>query len=710
MARRTLSLTAILTAIFLTVALAAAGGASARGRHYVAGSAGVGDPYYPLYGNGGYNVGHYLLKLSYSPSSDRLHGKATISARATQNLYQFNLDLQGLHVRSVAVDGERARWSRSQDHELTIRPRHKLDRGDHFTTVIRYGGVPRSQVAGDFVSGFLHTDDGALIAGEPEVAANWFPVNDHPSDKASYTIKMTVPAGLEVVSNGELLRRASHHGRTTWTWNESSPMASYLATATLGQFRVHAYQANGLQMYDAVDPDLYQPLAAPRTGNGYVFSQRANSSYKRLTRTLPVPAAGGHLSFWIARDTEQDWDFAFVEARTPGQDDWTTLPDVNGHTSQDVGFSCPNGWLGLHPQLAHYQTATDAGCDPTGTTGAWWAATGASDGWEQWDVDLSAWAGASVEVSIAYASDEFVQGAGVFLDDIVGPAGVGSTSFEDDTDPMDGWTVSGAPAGSEPNANDFTRGSAADAPSTGDIIDAVFARQPEILGFLASNFGPYPFSSGGGIVDDWPLQFALENQTRTIYSKDFFSDEINGAFVVVHENAHQWYGDDVSVGQWRDIWLNEGFATYAEWLWSEHEDLGTAQENFDFWYNEIPADDPFWSVVVADPGVEHLFDGQSYIRGAMTLHQLRLAVGDDAFFTILRDWASSRSGKTGTTVQFERLAERVSGQQLDALFQTWLFTPEKPVLPAAQALRKAGPSTPPAAAASELTRMKLSRS
>ncbi len=538
------------------------------------------------------------------------------------------------------------------------------------------------------------------------MAANWFPVNDHPSDKATYTFKITVPAGLEVVANGELRGRSTHHGRTTWTWSERSPMNSYLATATMGQFRVHVYEASDRSMYDAVDPDLYGPLVAPHTGSSYLFSQIANSSYKRLTRTVAVPAGGGQLSFWIARDTEPDWDYAFVEARTPGQDDWTTLRDVNGHTSQDVGLSCPNGWLELHPQLGHYQTATDEGCDPTGTTGAWWAASGASNGWEQWKVDLGAWAGESVEVSLAYASAGGIQGQGVLVDDIAGPAGDGSTSFESDADPLDGWTVSGAPAGSPGNDNDFAVGGVADVPSTGDIIDAVFTRTPEILDFLAGNFGPYPFSSGGGIVDDGPLPFALENQTKPIYSKDFFDSEINGDFVVVHENAHQWFGDDVSVAQWKDIWLNEGFATYAEWLWSESQDFGTAQENFDFWYNEIPADDEFWSIVVADPGVEHLFDGQSYIRGAMTLQQLRLAVGDDAFFTILRDWASSRSGKSGSTAQFIRLAERVSGQQLDALFQTWLFAPEKPVLEgaAAQSLRKAGSSKPPAAAASELAR------
>jgi aminopeptidase N len=181
----------------------------------------------------------------------------------------------------------------------------------------------------------------------------------------------------------------------------------------------------------------------------------------------------------------------------------------------------------------------------------------------------------------------------------------------------------------------------------------------------------------------------------------------------VHENAHQWFGDDVAVAQWKDIWLNEGFATYAEWLWSEHQGLGTAQENFDFFFNDFFGDpaDPFWHVNVADPGVDRLFDNQSYFRGAMTLHQLRLAVGDPAFFRILQTWHAERAGGTGSTPQFIALAERVSGQQLDDLFQTWLFTPSKPVLaPAgAAALRATGPAKAPPVAAAELARMARGR-
>jgi hypothetical protein len=136
----------------------------------------------------------------------------------------------------------------------------------------------------------------------------------------------------------------------------------------------------------------------------------------------------------------------FVEAHTVGQDDWTTLPDLNGHTSTSTGDSCPEGWRELHPFLDHFQTLNaDNTCSPTGTTGSWNADSGSSGGWVQWAVDLSAYAGKQVEVSIAYVSDWSVQGLGTFVDDIVVSTGEGTTSFETG---MDGWTVTGPPPGS----------------------------------------------------------------------------------------------------------------------------------------------------------------------------------------------------------------------------------------------------------------------
>ena len=138
-----------------------------------------------------------------------------------------------------------------------------------------------------------------------------------------------------------------------------------------------------------------------------------------------------------------------------------------------------------------------ASCDPSGDTGDWWAASGASDGAEQWAVDLSAYAGSDVEVSISYASDDSVQGAGVFVDDVVVSNGPGTTSFEADGDDLDGWSVPGAPAGSAPNANDWIAGTLADLPPTiGQIAEGSLARQEEIIDFLADNFGSVPLRLG----------------------------------------------------------------------------------------------------------------------------------------------------------------------------------------------------------------------
>ena len=210
----------------------------------------------------------------------------------------------------------------------------------------------------------------------------------------------------------------------------------------------------------------------PHTGANYVYSQIADVSYKRLTRTIDVPAGGASLSFWTSYDTEPDWDFTFVEARTAGQDDWTTLPDLNGHTGQNTGSSCTDGqgWRTLHPHLDHYQTRSSTGtCSPTGTTGTWNAASGGSGGWQQWRVDLGAYAGRQVEVSIAYASDWAVQGLGSFIDDVEVSTGQGSTSFEDG---LAGWTVTGPPPGSAPNINNYIRTTAAGFPEGAVVATA----------------------------------------------------------------------------------------------------------------------------------------------------------------------------------------------------------------------------------------------
>jgi hypothetical protein len=671
--------------IILVTGLALGAGATAPvAPDFEPGASGVGDPYFPLDGNGGYDVRHYRLDVTYNPGTDRLDGVVRIRARATQNLSHFNLDLDGLTVQRIRVRGSGATWDRAQG-ELTVHPKNGIRNGSVFRTVIAYGGVPQTiDEPGVGLSGFLHTDDGAVVVGEPHVAATWFPVNDHPTDKASYTFRVRVPAGLEAVANGALQGKRTVGSWTTWKWRAAEPMAPYLATIQVGRFALDKYRVGGIRYWDAIDPDLFEGIGQPYSGTQFAWSDMTEfdqTSYKRLSRSISVPVAGATLDFWVNRHTEQDWDFMFVEARTAGQQDWTTLPDLNGHTNQELGFSCPF-WHSLHPFLAHYQTDNgDGTCSPTGSTGTWNAASGRSDGYEQWSVDLSPYAGKDAVVAISYASDDFVQGAGVVVDDVEVSTGAGSTSFEDDGDTFDGWTVIGAPPGSPPNPNDWVVATAADGPpSTGDHVTASLERQPEILDFLSDVFGRYPFSTSGGIVDDTQeIGFALETQTRPFYSPGFFEFGENTG-VVVHELAHQWYGDSLAVARWKEIWLNEGFASYAEWLWEDEQGFATPQEIFDFFYGEIPADDPFWDLTIGDPGVEQLFDGAVYIRGAMTLQALRGEIGDADFLRILRRWATLNAGGNVSTEQFIRLAEDISGEQLDSLFDEWLYTTGKPTV------------------------------
>ena len=211
----------------------------------------------------------------------------------------------------------------------------------------------------------------------------------------------------------------------------------------------------------------------PHTGASFVWSQRADEAYKRLTRTITVPADGATLKFWTSYNLEQDFDYLAVEARTVGQDDWTMLPDANGHTSDDLSNdqSCTGGWSNpadaanvLHPFLTHYQTFNAGGgtCANTGTTGTWHAANGSSAGWQQWSIDLAPYATQQVEVAITVLSDWGLQlFPGVFVDDIEVSTGEGTTSFEDDADAMDGWTVAGAPQDDDgvegDNVNDWVR-------------------------------------------------------------------------------------------------------------------------------------------------------------------------------------------------------------------------------------------------------------
>ena len=215
---------------------------------------------------------------------------------------------------------------------------------------------------------------------------------------------------------------------------------------------------------------------------------------------------------------------------------------------------------------------------------------------------------------------------------------------------------------------------AVDAAADPGGLDAVYDETAKITDAWAKLFGPYPFSSTGAVVDDAPVRFALETQTRPEYVPGIAAMPT----VIAHELSHQWFGDSVAVTRWSDIWLNEGFATYAEWLWGERESGETVQHRFDSAYAQAESSD-LWKVPPAAPGRARLFGRSVYDRGAMTLQALRNRVGDQRFFAILRAWAAEHRNGNATTPQFIALAQRISGMDLHRLFQVWLYTPERPV-------------------------------
>ncbi len=203
----------------------------------------------------------------------------------------------------------------------------------------------------------------------------------------------------------------------------------------------------------------------------------------------------------------------------------------------------------------------------------------------------------------------------------------------------------------------------------------VLSKLPDIVRFYTSIYGPYPFTAVGAIVDSAKnLGYSLETQTKPLFPY------VPNEATLAHELSHQWFGDSATLGRWPDIWLHEGFATWSEWIWSEHSGRKSAAQYFKQLYSTPSQDVAFWNPPPGDPGQPALlFDGTIYDRGAMTLEALREKIGNDTtFFRIMRAEAQENRFGTVTTAGFIAIAERESGLDLDAFFHTWLFTPGKP--------------------------------
>lgn len=431
-------------------------------------STSVGDRRYPTLGAAGIDVDHYDVELDIDPDRRSIAGRVEIvgSVDVTTDLLAFDLD--GPRIGSVVVDGV-AVDPIVERRELLVPLGRVLTSGDDFVAAVEFvtdvdPGPSFGPDAGIFVS-----TDGLWSVNEPDGVSTWMPANDHPTDKATWTFRLTVPSGTEAVANGALVDIVADDDSTTWVWEQDEPMASYLALLLVDD-------------YDLVDDG----------------------------------------SIEVAGDT--------------------------------------------------------------------------------------------VELRHVVPSDER------------------------------------------------------------RALDRYLAVTRDQLEFFTELFGPYPFDRYGLALADSQPGLAMETQSLSLFSIADLDGTLGPLqqLLLAHELAHQWFGNAVSPATWDDIWLNEGFATYAQMLWFDEIGLSTLDREAELALSSLPADG--WPL--SQP--TDLFGSVSYNGGAVALHALRQVVGDDAFFATLRTWVAEHGGGSASTDDFQRVAERVSGSDLDEFFDRWVRDDDGP--------------------------------
>ncbi len=443
----------------------------------------IGDPYYPDWGNTGYDTQHYDLTLAVDVKNNMISATEVIQAKAEDTLRNFQLDLRGLQVNSVMVNDKSSTFNRT-DTKLSIQPTEALAKDALFSTTINYSGSPisyQSEADSSATVGWIHYNDGIVVLDEPNGAPGWYPVNDTPRDKATYTFHITVDKPYTVFANGVLQNTSESGNQITYTWDMDVPMASYLTVVNIA----------------------------------------------------PLPIQTSTTAFGLP-----------------------------------LSFVYP-------PQLEN-----------------------------------------ALKPHLTVLSD--------------------------------------------------------------------------MIGYLSSILGPYPFKSFGiyvidpksapndQLVKQWNSPIAYETQNFAIF---FVSDNLSEN-AIFHELTHQWFGNSVSLEDWGDLWLKEGFANYAEWLWREHHEGPDTIKNIitaPGWYDQFLT--AYEHLPAGRPPINDLYNNTSYARGRMTLEALRLKFGDTVFFSLLRNMATRYKYGNLNTADFIQLASSVTGQDLKAFLTTWLYGDKLPSLP-----------------------------
>lgn len=202
--------------------------------------------------------------------------------------------------------------------------------------------------------------------------------------------------------------------------------------------------------------------------------------------------------------------------------------------------------------------------------------------------------------------------------------------------------------------------------------------------WLASQFGEYPFTSSGLVATRTVFGSALEMQTRPVYGAAIFFGRSIAKQVVVHELAHQWFGDSVTPKSWRDVWLNEGFASFAEWLYDEHHGGFKTSRHAGSVYQAFRGDKQFWRVKPGDPGRKQMFSSTVYARGAMALQVVRHQLGDQEFLKLMRSWTELYRYKNASVQDFVALILQQTGKDLAPILDKWLYKQARPSAAAAK--------------------------
>lgn len=469
------------------------------------------SPYEP-HGCAAIHVEHYDLDLTYRVSTNRLAGVAVLRVRCLEELRDLALDLAGLTVKKVAVEGARLAKFVHRQQRLRLKLDATVPAGAVLTVTVRYEGNPQPVRSSWGTVGWEELEDGALVASQPIGASSWFPCNDRPSDKATYRTSVTTESAYRVLAHGVLVEHYVRAGTTRWVYEERHPTSSYLATVQIGRYE---------ELWLTGRPDVASDRTVPpQQGTGGIVPQRGTGG------AVPQQAPGG-----------------------------------------------------IVPQRAL------------------------------------------------------------------------------------------VPAALRPRAA------------------ALLAEHGALMDHLVGMFGPYPFATYTLVFTEDELEIPVEAQGVSIFGANHLEARDGDERLIPHELAHQWFGNSVSVADWQHIWLNEGFACYAEWLVSPTSGGPSTDAMARTWHRRLAAEPQ--DLVLSDPGPDNIFDDRVYKRGALTLHALRLTLGDVLFFALVRDWTARFRYRTVTTTDFRDLTlehARVAGgddlaDDVADLLARWLDGTRLPPLP-----------------------------